>query len=189
MTKIFIHSTAVVENPSNLGPGAKVWHFCHIEKGCSIGAETSLGQNVYVASGAVVGCRVKVQNNVSIFSGVVIEDDVFIGPSAVFTNIKTPRAAVTRKPEYEKTLVRRGATIGANATIVCGNTIGEYALVGAGTVITKNVPAFALVAGNPALRIGWACRCGSKLSDDMACPECGRVYCLDNNEECFQLNL
>jgi UDP-2-acetamido-3-amino-2,3-dideoxy-glucuronate N-acetyltransferase len=189
MAKVFIHETAIVEDPSNLGEGVKVWHFCHVAKGCLIGAETSLGQNVYIAPGAIVGCRVKVQNNVSIYDGVEIEDDVFIGPSAVFTNVRTPRAHVARKSDYEKTIVRKGATIGANATIVCGNTIGEYALVGAGTVITKHVPSHAMVAGNPALRIGWACRCGARLSDDMTCSECDSVYCLDNNEVCFQLKL
>jgi UDP-2-acetamido-3-amino-2,3-dideoxy-glucuronate N-acetyltransferase len=189
MEKVFIHETAVVEDPSSLGDGVKVWHYCHVAKGCRIGAETSLGQNVYVAPGAVIGCRVKIQNNVSIYEGVEIEDDVFIGPSAVFTNVRTPRARVDRKAQYETTLISRGATIGANATIICGNTIGEYALVGAGTVVTKHVQAHALVAGNPALRIGWACRCGAKLSFDMACPECGAVYCLDNNDVCFQLKL
>lgn len=183
---MFIHETAVVERPSDLGAGAKVWHFCHVAKGALVGAGSSLGQNVFVAEGAIVGCNVKVQNNVSIYSGVVIEDDVFVGPSAVFTNVKTPRAFVDRKDRFEKTLIRRGVTIGANAVIICGHTVGEYAFVGAGAVVTRDVQAHALVAGNPALRLGWVCRCGARLAEDMTCAACKIVYCLDNNDECFE---
>ena len=189
MERLFIHETAVVEAPENLGDGVKVWHFCHVSAGCRIGEGTSLGQNVYVAPGAIIGARVKIQNNVSIYDGVEIEDEVFVGPSAVFTNIKTPRATVDRKDRYEKTLIRRGATIGANAAIVCGNMVGEYAMVGAGAVVTREVPAHALVAGVPALRIGWSCRCGARLAEDMSCPECQSVYCLGGNDDCFELDL
>ncbi len=186
---IFVHETARVDRLENLGDGVKVWHFSHIEAGCSIGEGTSLGQNVYVAPGAVIGKRVKVQNNVSIYKGVVIEDDVFIGPSAVFTNVRTPRSEVCRKAVFETTLVKKGATLGAGAIIVCGNTIGEYAMVGAGAVVTRTVPPFALVAGNPALRIGWICKCGTRLSDNLTCSECSSIYCIDNNDLCLELKL
>ena len=189
MERVFIHETAVVDAPETLADNVKVWHFCHVSAGCRIGEGTSLGQNVYVAPGAVIGCRVKIQNNVSIYDGVEIEDDVFVGPSAVFTNVKTPRATIERKDCFEKTVIKRGATVGANAVIICGHTVGEYALVGAGAVVTREVPAHALVAGVPALRIGWVCRCGARLAEDMTCPECQIVYCLDSNDECFELNL
>lgn len=183
---VFIHDTAVVDRPSDLGAGVKVWHFCHVATGASVGEGSTLGQNVFVAEGAVLGRNVKVQNNVSIYSGVVIEDDVFIGPSTVFTNVKTPRAFVNRKDRFEKTLIRKGASIGANAVIICGLTVGEYALVGAGTVVTRDVQPHALVAGTPALRLGWVCRCGGRLAEDMSCAACKIVYCLDNNDECFE---
>ncbi len=189
MGSVFIHETAVVDNPAELGDGVKVWHFTHISDGARVGDGTSLGQNVFVAKGAVIGRNVKIQNNVSVYAGVVIEDEVFIGPSAVFTNVKTPRAHMDRKDRFETTLIRRGATVGAGATILCGRTVGEYALIGAGAVVTRDVQSHALVVGNPAMRIGWVCRCGTRLAEDMACSECKIVYCLDNNEECFELNL
>ncbi len=172
----FVHPTAEVDQPCEIGEGTKIWHFCHLMENCRIGGGCTLGQNVFVASGVVIGARVKVQNNVSIYAGVEIEDDVFLGPSMVFTNVSTPRAAVDRKQAFERTLVRQGATVGANATIVCGHTIGEYGLVGAGSVVTGDVPAHALVVGNPARRIGWVCRCGARLDDAHSCPECHQRY-------------
>jgi len=172
----FARETAVVDEPCEIGAGAKVWHFCHLMQGCRVGARTSLGQNVFVAGSAVLGSNVKVQNNVSIYDGVTVEDDAFLGPSMVFTNVSTPRSAVSRKDAYEPTLVRRGATIGANATIVCGNTVGAHAFVGAGAVVTGDVPDHALVLGNPARRAGWMCRCGARLAESLRCAECGDRY-------------
>jgi UDP-2-acetamido-3-amino-2,3-dideoxy-glucuronate N-acetyltransferase len=163
---VYIHPTAIVDEGCSLSPGVKVWHFCHLMGGCRIGEGSSLGQNVFVAKGVVLGKNVKVQNNVSIYEGVVCEDDVFLGPSAVFTNVINPRSAVNRKEEYRSTLVRRGATIGANATIVCGNEIGAYAFIGAGTVVTKPVPPYALVVGNPARQTGWMSEEGHRLQFD-----------------------
>ncbi|MDD5306744.1 MAG: acyltransferase [Deltaproteobacteria bacterium] len=176
MSDVFIHPTAVVDEPCEIGEGAKIWHFCHVMSGARIGAGTSLGQNVFVASGVVLGGGVKVQNNVSIYEGVTVEDDVFLGPSMVFTNVRTPRGHVSRKDALSTTLVRRGATIGANATVVCGVTIGEYAFVGAGAVVTKDVPAHALVVGNPARRAGWMCRCGERLRRNLDCAACSDRY-------------
>ena len=144
----YIHPTAVIDEPCQIGDEVHIWHFCHLMQGCRIGNRCNLGQNVFVASGVVLGENVKVQNNVSLYDGVVCEDDVFLGPSMVFTNVLNPRAAVSRKSEYKQTLVRQGATIGANATVVCGNTIGRYALIGAGAVVTKPVPDFALMVGS-----------------------------------------
>lgn len=179
MTKPFIHETAVVDEPSEIGDGTKIWHFCHLMPGCRIGAGCSLGQNVFVGAGAVLGNNVKVQNNVSIYDGVIVEDDCFLGPSMVFTNVSTPRSHVSRKHAYETTLVKRGASIGANATIVCGNEIGEYSFVAAGSVVTKDVDPHALVMGNPARRRGWMCECGARLVGNLDCPECKRAYRLD----------
>ncbi len=159
----FAHETAVVDPGAQIAEGTKIWHFCHLMPGCCIGKNCSLGQNVMVAPDVVLGDNCKVQNNVSLYTGVVCEDDVFLGPSCVFTNVLNPRSHVSRKDEYRKTLVRRGATIGANATIVCGVEIGEYAFVGAGAVVTRDVPAFALVTGNPARQRGWMSRAGFKL--------------------------
>ena len=179
MTDVFIHETAVVDQPADIGPGTKVWHFCHLMAGCRIGADCNLGQNVFVAAEVVVGRGVKVQNNVSLYSGVVLEDEVFVGPSVVFTNVHTPRAAVSRKDQYAPTHVGRGATIGANATVICGNAIGPYAFVGAGAVVTRAVSAHALVVGVPARQVGWVCRCGVRLDGDLRCPDCGAAYRLD----------
>jgi UDP-2-acetamido-3-amino-2,3-dideoxy-glucuronate N-acetyltransferase len=155
-----------------------VWHFCHILGGAVIGARCSLGQNVVVMGGTRIGDNVKIQNNVSVYEGVELEDDVFCGPSMVFTNVINPRSHVSRKHEYRRTLVRRGATIGANATIVCGATLGEYAFIGAGAVVLKDVPAHALMVGVPARRVGWMCQCGERLADSGAgrCPACGSTY-------------
>ena len=172
----FVHETAVVDAPCEIGAGARIWHFCHVMAGCRIGAGSSLGQNVFVAGGVTLGRNVKVQNNVSIYAGVTVEDDAFLGPSMVFTNVSTPRAAVSRKDAYEPTLVRRGATIGANATIVCGHTVGAHAFVGAGAVVTADVPDHALVLGNPARQAGWMCRCGARLGADLGCAECPARY-------------
>ncbi|MCA3265810.1 MAG: N-acetyltransferase [Azospirillum sp.] len=172
------HATAVVDDGAIVGEGTTIWHFSHVMPGARIGAGCSIGQNVYVGAKVVIGDRVKIQNNVSLYDGVVLEDDVFCGPSMVFTNVFNPRSHRPRKNEFRDTFVRRGATIGANATIVCGNEIGAYAFVGAGAVVTKSVAAHALVVGNPTRRTGWMCVCGEKLSAraDAHCAECGRRY-------------
>jgi UDP-2-acetamido-3-amino-2,3-dideoxy-glucuronate N-acetyltransferase len=172
------HPTAVVDQPATIGEGTKIWHFCHVMAGAHVGAHCVLGQNVFVASRAVVGDACKIQNNVSLYDDVILEDEVFVAPSAVFTNVVNPRAFIERKHEYRKTVVGRGASVGANATVVCGHRIGEYAFVGAGAVVTKDVPAYALVAGVPARPVGWMCHCGTRLSDGArpSCPACGRRY-------------
>ena len=162
---VFIHESSYVDDGATVGDGTKIWHFCHVMPGAVIGERCSLGQNVVVMPGTRIGNNVKIQNNVSIYEGVELEDDVFCGPSMVFTNVINPRSAVSRKDEYKRTLVRRGASIGANATIVCGVTLGEYAFVGAGAVVTKDVKSFALVTGVPARQVGWMCRCGESLAD------------------------
>jgi len=175
----FVHESAYVDDGAVLGPRTKVWHFCHVMPGAVIGADCTLGQNVVVMSGTRIGNNVKIQNNVSIYEGVELEDDVFCGPSMVFTNVLNPRSHVSRKHEYRKTLVRRGASIGANATVVCGSTLGEYAFVGAGAVVTRDVPAYALMTGVPARRTGWMCACGAKLppgTSEPTCAECGARY-------------
>jgi UDP-2-acetamido-3-amino-2,3-dideoxy-glucuronate N-acetyltransferase len=179
MPDYFAHESSYIDDGAVIGPGTKIWHFCHVLPGAVIGERCNLGQNVVVMGGTRLGNNVKVQNNVSIYEGVTLEDDVFCGPSCVFTNVANPRSHVSRKHEYRTTLVRRGATIGANATIVCGVTVGEYAFVGAGAVVTSNVPDFALVLGVPARRVGWMCRCGERLAvaDGAArCAACGTEY-------------
>jgi UDP-2-acetamido-3-amino-2,3-dideoxy-glucuronate N-acetyltransferase len=175
---VFVHESSYVDDGAKIGAGTKVWHFCHVMPGAVIGERCNLGQNVVVMGGVKIGNNVKIQNNVSIYEGVELEDDVFCGPSMVFTNVINPRSHVSRKDEYRKTHVRRGSSIGANATIVCGVTLGEYSFVGAGAVITKDVPAHALMAGVPAKRIGWMCQCGERLPDSGTgtCPACGSVY-------------
>ena len=177
----FVHDTALVEQPVQVGRGSKIWHFSHVMPDVRIGEGCNIGQNVYIANGVTIGNNVKVQNNVSVFEGVTLEDDVFCGPSCVFTNVINPRSHVSRKNEYKKTHVGRGATIGANATIVCGNTIGSYAFIGAGAVVTKNIADYAMVYGNPARRTGWVCHCGVKLSfskeGEAECTACGKGYC------------
>jgi UDP-2-acetamido-3-amino-2,3-dideoxy-glucuronate N-acetyltransferase len=175
----YVHPSSVVEDGAVIGDGTKVWHFCHVMPGAVIGERCILGQNVVVMPGTRIGNNVKIQNNVSIYEGVVLEDDVFCGPSMVFTNVSFPRSHVIRKGEYERTLCRRGATIGANATVVCGTTLGQYSFVGAGAVVTKDVKAHALVVGNPARQVGWMCQCGERLrltAGAGTCPRCGSSY-------------
>jgi len=177
----FAHESAFIDEGAQIGEGTKIWHFSHVMGKARIGEKCSLGQNVFVANGVTIGNNVKIQNNVSIYEGVVLEDDVFCGPSMVFTNVRTPRSAFPRNTsdDYHPTVVKKGASIGANATIVCGTTVGECAFVAAGAVVTKDVPAYALMAGVPAQRIGWSCACGVTLALDGAsaeCTECGRKY-------------
>lgn len=181
----FIHETAIVDEGAIIGNGTKIWHFSHLMGGCSIGENCSIGQNVFIADQVQLGNRVKVQNNVSLYTGVSCEDDVFIGPSVVFTNVINPRSAIERKNEYQKTLVKKGATIGANATIICGNIIGKYAFIGAGAVVTKSVNDYALLIGNPAKQTGWMSEHGAKLifsnEGKATCPLSGRSYSISNN--------
>jgi UDP-2-acetamido-3-amino-2,3-dideoxy-glucuronate N-acetyltransferase len=182
MTTYFAHETAVIDAGCTIGEGTKIWHFSHIMPNCTIGQNCNIGQNVVVSPEVILGNNVKIQNNVSLYTGVICEDDVFLGPSMVFTNVMNPRSAVNRKDQYAKTIVRKGASIGANATIVCGNDIGQYAFIGAGSVVTKEVPAYALVVGNPARQIGWMSAFGHRLSFDQhgkaVCPESGENYAL-----------
>lgn len=189
-SNFFAHNSAVIDEGSTIGNGTKIWHFSHIMTSCTIGDNCNIGQNVVVSPGVTLGNNVKVQNNVSIYTGVICEDDVFLGPSMVFTNVINPRSAVNRKSEYMKTLVKRSATIGANATIVCGITLGEYCFIGAGAVVTKDVKPYALVVGNPARQIGWMSEFGHRLEFDensiAVCPESGQKYRLDN-ENVFRL--
>jgi UDP-2-acetamido-3-amino-2,3-dideoxy-glucuronate N-acetyltransferase len=181
----FAHPSAIIDEGCLIGKGTKIWHFSHIMTGSEIGENCNIGQNVVVSPNVKLGNNVRVQNNVSIYEGVVCEDDVFLGPSMVFTNVINPRSAISRKHEYMQTLVKKGASIGANATIVCGNEIGEYAFIGAGAVVTKAVPAYALVVGNPAKQMGWMSEQGHKLKFDSenkaTCPESGYKYVLLNN--------
>lgn len=176
MTAPFIHHTAVIDDGAEIGPDAKIWHFCHVLAGSRINAGCVLGQNVMVGPDVAVGAGCKIQNNVSLYKGVTLEDEVFCGPSAVFTNVLTPRAFVERKEEFAPTLVRRGASIGANATIVCGVTIGRYAMIGAGAVVTKDVADHALVVGIPARTAGWVSKTGERLGPDLVCPRTGERY-------------
>jgi len=182
----FKHETAIIDEGCLIGSGTKIWHFSHIMPNCTIGENCNIGQNVYVASQVVLGKNVKVQNNVSIYSGVVCEEDVFLGPSMVFTNVLNPRSAINRKKEFQKTHVGKGATIGANATLICGHNIGKYAFIGAGAVVTKEVPDYALVTGNPARQTGWMSEYGHRLhfnSKGIAvCPESNQKYSLTNGK-------
>ena len=182
--KYFAHQTAVIDENCEIGDGTKIWHFSHIMPDCKIGNNCNVGQNVVISPGVVLGKNVKIQNNVSIYTGVICEDDVFLGPSMVFTNVTNPRSAVNRRGEYEKTLVEKGASIGANATIVCGNNIGRFAFIGAGTVVTKNVPAYALIVGNPGKQIGWMSEFGHRLHFDKD----GFAFCKESNEKYQLLN-
>ncbi|NLL27652.1 MAG: N-acetyltransferase [Bacteroidales bacterium] len=186
MADFFAHPTSIIDENCTIGKGSKIWHFSHLMSGCQLGEKCNIGQNVVVSPDVVLGNNVKVQNNVSIYTGVICEDDVFLGPSMVFTNITNPRSAIVRRDKYVKTLVKKGASIGANATIVCGNTIGEYSLIGAGTVITKDVAPYALVVGNPGKQIGWVSEYGHRLIFDdegfATCPESGEKYELKNGK-------
>ena len=181
----FAHETAVIDEGCTIGEGTKIWHFSHVMPNCTIGERCNIGQNVVVSPEVILGNNVKIQNNVSIYTGVICEDDVFLGPSMVFTNVMNPRSGVNRRDQYAVTTVRKGASIGANATIVCGNEIGEYAFIGAGSVVTKEILPYALVVGNPARQIGWMSKFGHRLSFDengiAKCPESGEQYILENN--------
>ena len=183
MAGYFVHESSYLDDGATVGDGTKIWHFCHVMAGARIGAGCSLGQNVFVSGGAVIGDGCRIQNNVSIYDGVELGDEVFVGPSAVFTNVTTPRAFVDRKDAFETTRVGRGASIGANATILCGHKIGAFALIAAGAVVTRDVAPFALVGGVPARRVGWVCRCGSTLEGAqktaarvLRCPDCSERY-------------
>ena len=186
MSGYFAHETAVIDEGSEIGAGTKIWHFSHIMPNCKIGDDCNIGQNVVISPEVVLGNNVKVQNNVSIYTGVICDDDVFLGPSMVFTNVINPRSAVARRDEYLQTRVHKGVSIGANATIVCGNPIGEFAFIGAGAVVTKEVPAYALLVGNPAKQIGWMSENGQRLefntNGEAICQESGVVYLLENNK-------
>ena len=187
---VYIHPSSVVDEPCEIGAGTKIWHFCHIMKHARIGRNCILGQNVFVASDVRIGNHVKIQNNVSIYTGVELEDDVFCGPSCVFTNVINPRSRIERKDEFKKTLVKKGASLGANCTIVCGTTIGRYAFVGAGAVVTKDVLDYSLVVGVPARHIGWVCECGERLhfvNSCASCSDCCRQYKLVD-KRCVEFN-
>lgn len=181
------HDTAIVDEGCLIGEGTRIWHWCHVCTGVRIGRDCTLGQNVFIGRNVIIGNNGKIQNNVSIYEGVTLEDEVFCGPSMVFTNIKNPRSTISRRDQYLPTMVRKGATLGANCTVICGTTIGEYAFVGAGAVVTQNVPAFALMTGNPAQQIGWMSKYGERLSlpltgkDREICPHTGDVYVLEND--------
>ena len=172
----FAHATAIIDDGTSIGAGSKIWHFSHIMNGSVVGNNCNIGQNVVIGPNATVGNNCKIQNNVSVYQGVTLEDDVFCGPSMVFTNVFNPRAHIRRMHEARPTLVRRGATLGANCTIVCGVTIGQYAFVGAGAVVTRDIADYALVYGNPARQRGWVCQCGERLAPDFHCPACGMQY-------------
>lgn len=184
----FAHPTAVIDADCKIGEGTKIWHFSHLMTRCTVGKQCNIGQNVVISPSVILGDRVKIQNNVSLYTGVICEDDVFLGPSCVFTNVINPRSFIERKDQFRPTLVERGATIGANATIVCGHSIGSFAMIGAGSVVTKNVPPYALLVGNPARQIGWVSEYGHTLSFDnegyAVCPESGEVYLLRDGEVC-----
>jgi UDP-2-acetamido-3-amino-2,3-dideoxy-glucuronate N-acetyltransferase len=179
-----VHPTSIVDEPVEVGEGTQIWHFCHVMSGARIGKNCVIGQNVFIGRGAVIGDNNKIQNNVSIYDGVVLEDEVFCGPSMVFTNVFNPRSFISRKKEFRKTVVGKGATIGANSTIICGNTVGRYAFIGAGSVVTKDVPDHALVYGNPGRVKGWICQCAMEIafrSEKAVCRACGKRYQKDQN--------
>lgn len=184
MSDYFLHETSIVDANTHIGKGTKIWHFSHVLGHCDIGENVVIAQNVMIGPSVKIGNRCKIQNNVSLYKGVTLEDGVFCGPSCVFTNVKTPRAEIERKDEFGETYVERGATIGANATIVCGTRIGAYAMIGAGSVITKNVPAHAVMIGNPARQRGWCSHAGEILGDDLICPREGRAYEIVDGKLC-----
>lgn len=175
----FVHESSYIDEPCQIGEGTKIWHFSHIMKNSVIGERCNIGQNVVISPDVVLGNNVKIQNNVSVYTGVICEDDVFLGPSCVFTNVINPRSFIERKEEYRRTIIKKGASIGANATIVCGHAVGRYAFIGAGAVVTKDVPDYALVVGNPSMIIGYVCECGNRLeknNDKYVCKSCGKEY-------------
>ncbi|MDS1031921.1 acyltransferase [Porphyromonadaceae sp. NP-X] len=174
--EFFVHESSYIDEQVKIGKGTKIWHFCHVQKGAEIGENCSLGQNVNIANNVKIGNNVRIQNNVSVYEGVELEDNVFCGPSCVFTNVKTPRAHYPVHGIYDKTFIKNGASLGANSTVVCGHTVGRSAMVAAGAVVTKNVKDYALVAGVPARQIGWVCECGERLENDLMCKECGKKY-------------
>lgn len=189
MAKYYVHESTYIELPCSIGDGTQIWHFCHIMPNATIGKNCILGQNVFIGSNVHIGNNVKVQNNVSLYTGVICENDVFIGPSVVFTNIKNPRSFIERKTEFRQTTLRQGATIGANATIICGTTIGKYAFIGAGTLVTKDVPDHALAYGIPAKLQGWVCRCSNSLefgTDETKCGTCGKEYIKIGNHQIME---
>lgn len=176
MTKSFIHPTAIIDDGSEIGAGTRIWHWCHIMKDVIIGDDCNIGENSFIESGVKIGNRVKIKNNVAIYTGVECEDDVFLGPNCVFTNVVNPRSYIERKAEFKKTVIKRGATIGANATIVCGHDVNEYAFVGAGSVVVRDVPAYTMVVGNPARFHSYVCKCGVKLDEQLRCKACNAKY-------------
>lgn len=182
MENVKIHETAIIDENSTIGEGTRVWHWCHIMQDVEVGKNCNIGEHAFIESGVKLGNNVKVKNNVAIYTGVECEDDVFLGPNCVFTNVINPRSFIERKNEFKKTILCKGSTIGANATIVCGNNIGEYAFVGAGSVVTKDVPSYTMVIGNPARFYAYVCKCGEKLDEKMYCPRCGNQYKLNKNE-------
>ncbi len=180
----FVHESSYVDEHSSIGEGTKIWHFSHIMSDCVIGKGCNIGQNVVISPNVVIGNNVKIQNNVSVYTGVICEDDVFLGPSCVFTNVINPRSFISRKNEYRKTIIKKGASIGANATVVCGHNVGKYAFVAAGAVVTKDIPDYALVMGNPAKVKYYVCECSEKMNfvdNKFVCPKCGLKYCIDDN--------
>lgn len=180
----YVHESSYIDEPCEIGKGTKIWHFSHIMKNCKIGKECNIGQNVVISPDVVLGNGVKIQNNVSVYTGVICEDDVFLGPSCVFTNVINPRSFISRKDEYKKTIIKKGASIGANATIVCGNNIGKYAFVAAGAVVTKDIPDYALVMGNPARVKRYVCECSEYMkfeNNQFICPNCGKKYKIEND--------
>ena len=189
MAKIFIHETAIIDAGAQIGTGTKIWHFSHVMGNAEIGNNCVLGQNVFLGNKAKLGNNVKVQNNVSVYEGVICEDDVFLGPSMVFTNVINPRSNISRKDEFKTTLVKKGTTVGANATIICGITLGEYCFIGAGAVVTKDVKPFALMTGVPAKQTGWVSRAGIVLDQNLICPETGERYELNNDDLRLKLNI
>lgn len=184
----YVHPTAVVDEGAEVGEGTRIWLWCHLRSGCKVGKNCNIGENAFIEEGVVLGNNVKVKNNVALYTGLVCEDNVFIGPNAVFTNVGNPRSFIDRKAEFKKTVIKEGATIGANATIVCGHDIGEYAFIGAGSVVTKSVPPYTMVVGNPAKKYAYVCKCGNKLNTNLICTKCGKKYMADENDVVFPVN-
>ena len=181
--KYFCHDTAIVDEGADVGEGTRIWQWCHLMKGSTVGKNCNIGENAFIETGVVLGNNVKVKNNVALYTGFKCEDNVFIGPNAVFTNVSNPRSFIERKFEFKETIVKEGATIGANATIVCGHDIGKYAFIGAGSVVTKEVPDYTMVVGNPARKYAYVCKCGCKLNTNLVCIGCGKKYYADENEK------